>query len=97
MGSEGYLTNQFLVARTNQKNDEYGNDRFANRMRLALEIVRDTWQTCGRDYIIIFRLSLLDLVEGRSTWEEVRALAYAGGRMRDLPQHGHRLARGEDS
>ena len=67
MGSEGYLINQFRVARTNQTNDEYGGDRFANRMRMALEIVWDTWQTCGRDYIIIFRRSLMDLVEGGST------------------------------
>ena len=75
MGSKGCLINQFCVARTNQRNDEYGGDRFANRVRLALEIVRDTWQTCGRDYIIIFRRSLLDLVEGGSTWEEIKALA----------------------
>ena len=77
MGSEGYLINQFLVARTNQRNDEYDGDRFANRMRLDVEIVRDAWEVCGPDYTIIFHLSLLDLVEGRSAWEEVKALAQA--------------------
>ena len=55
------LINQILMARMNQRNDEYGGDRFANRMRLGVEIVR----------------SLLDLVEGGSTWEEVKALAQA--------------------
>ena len=63
------------MAQTNQRNDEYGGDRFANQMRLTVEIVRDMREACGRDYIIIFHLSLLDLVEGGSTWEEVKALA----------------------
>ena len=58
------------MARTNQRNNEYNSDRFANRMRLAVEIVRDTWEACGRDYIIIFRLGLLELVGGR---EHVRS------------------------
>ena len=49
MGSEGYLINQFLVARTNQRNNEYGGDRFANQMRLDVEIVRDTREACGPD------------------------------------------------
>ena len=75
MGSKGYLINQFLVAQTNQRDDEYGGDRFANRMWLDVEIVRDTREACGPDYAIISHLSLLDLVEGGSTWEEVRALA----------------------
>ena len=76
MGSEGYLINQFLVAQTNQKNDEYGGDRFANQTRLKVEIAQDTRVTCGPDYTTIFHLSLLDLVEGGSTWEEL-ALAQA--------------------
>ena len=67
MDSEGYLINQFLAAQTNQTNDEYGGDCFTNRIRLAVEIMRDTREACGPDYIIIFRLSLLDLVEGGST------------------------------
>ena len=75
MGSEGYLINQFLVARTNQRNDEYDRDRIANRMRLAVEIVWDAREACGPDYIIIFRLVLLNLVEGGITLEEVKALA----------------------
>ena len=74
MCSEGCLIiiNQFLVARKNQRNNEYDGDGFANRMR---EIVRDTREACGPDYIIIFRLSLLDLVEGKNTWEEAKAPA----------------------
>ena len=75
MGSEGYLINQFLVARANQRNDECGGDCFANRMRLDVDIVRDTWEACGPGYTIIFHISLLDLLEGGSTWEEVKVLA----------------------
>ena len=75
MGSKGYLINHFLVARTNQRNDEYEGGRFANQMRLDMKIVRDTWEVCGPDYTIIFHLSLLDLVEGGSAWEEVKTLA----------------------
>ena len=63
MGSKGYLINQFLMAQTNQRNDEFGGDCFANRMRLDVEILRDTWEACGPGYTIIFHLSLLDLVE----------------------------------
>jgi len=77
MGSEGYLINQFLVSKTNQRNDEYGGDSFANRMRLAVEIVTETRKACGLDFIIIFRLSMLDLVKDGSSWEEVKALAQA--------------------
>ena len=77
MGSEGYLINQFLVSKTNQRTDEYGGESFANRMRLALEIVDGTRKACGLDFIIIFRLSMLDLVKDGSSWEEVKALAQA--------------------
>ena len=59
------------MARANQRNDEYGDDRFANRTRLNMEIVWDTRVACSPDYTIIFHLSLLDLVEGGSAWEEV--------------------------
>ena len=99
MGSEGYLINQFLVAQTNQRNDKYGGDRFANQMRLDVEIVRDTQEVCDPDDTIIFHLNLLDLADGRSSWEEVKALALAGagGRRRDHSQHGHRLVRNKDS
>ena len=55
----------------------YDGDRFANRMRLNVETVRDTREACDPDYTIIFHLSLLDLVEGGSAWEEVKALAQA--------------------
>ncbi|MFN9799667.1 MAG: NADPH-dependent 2,4-dienoyl-CoA reductase, partial [Bacteroidota bacterium] len=74
MGSEGYLINQFIAARTNQRTDEWGGS-YENRMRLPLEIVRRTRAMTGDQFIIIFRLSMLDLVEGGSTWEEVELLA----------------------
>jgi len=77
MGSEGYLINQFLVSKTNHRNDEYGGENFENRMRLAVEIVKETRQACGLDFIIIFRLSMLDLVKDGSSWEEIKALAQA--------------------
>ena len=77
MGSEGYLINQFLVKRTNKRNDEYGGDDFRNRMKFAVEIVRQTRQAVGEDFIIIFRLSMLDLVEDGSTWDEIKLMAQA--------------------
>ncbi|KAL3817417.1 hypothetical protein ACHAXA_011046 [Cyclostephanos tholiformis] len=76
MGSEGYLINQFLASRTNRRTDEYGGS-FDNRMRLALDIVKETRRACGLDFIIIFRLSMLDLVNGGSSWDEITALAQA--------------------
>ena len=66
MGSEGYLINQFLAPRTNQRTDDWGGT-FENRMRFPVEIVRRTREAVGRDFIIIYRLSMLDLVEGGST------------------------------
>lgn len=74
MGSEGYLLNQFIAARTNRRTDKYGGV-FENRIRLALEIVKAVRNKTGSDFIIIFRLSMLDLVDGGSSWEEVVALA----------------------
>ncbi len=76
MGSEGYLINEFIAAQTNQRDDEWGGS-YANRIRFALEIVRRTRARVGREFIIIFRLSMLDLVEGGSTTEEVIELAQA--------------------
>ena len=76
MGSEGYLINQFLVESTNVRTDEYGGN-FANRMRLAVDIVRETRAACGRDFIIIFGLSMLDLVGDGSSWDEIKLLAQA--------------------
>lgn len=70
MGSEGYLINQFIVTRTNQRTDNYGGS-YENRMRLAIEIVRKTREAVGENFIIIYRLSMLDLVEKGSTWQEV--------------------------
>ncbi len=76
MGSEGYLINEFIAARTNRRDDEWGG-AYANRMRFAVEIVRRTRQRVGPRFIIIFRLSMLDLVEGGSTLDEVITLAQA--------------------
>ena len=76
MGSEGYLINQFLAARTNHRDDDWGGS-FENRMRFPVEIVRRTRLALGPDFIIIFRLSMLDLVEGGSSWAEVVQLAKA--------------------
>ena len=70
-GHRGLPHPPVLAARTNQRNGEYGGDRFANRTRLDVEIVRDTREACGPDYIIIFHLSLLDLVERGNAREEV--------------------------
>ncbi len=76
MGSEGYLLNEFIAARTNQRDDEWGGS-YQNRIRFPLEIVRQVRHRVGPNFIIIFRLSMLDLVEGGSTLEEVIELAQA--------------------
>jgi 2,4-dienoyl-CoA reductase (NADPH2) len=76
MGSEGYFINQFLVARTNRRSDRWGG-RYENRMRLPLEIVARTRAAVGPDFIIIYRLSMLDLVTEGSSWDEVVTLARA--------------------
>lgn len=76
MGSEGYLINEFVTLRTNQRTDEWGGS-YENRMRFATEIVRRTRERVGENFIIIFRLSMLDLVEGGSTLSEVIQLAQA--------------------
>ncbi len=70
MGSEGYLINQFIVKKTNKRADNYGGD-YANRMRLPIELVKQTREALGNDFIIIYRLSMLDLVDQGSSWEEV--------------------------
>ncbi|MCK0189130.1 NADPH-dependent 2,4-dienoyl-CoA reductase [Arenibacter sp. F20364] len=73
MGSEGYLINQFIAERTNKRTDEYGGS-YENRMRLAIALVRQTREAVGNEFIIIYRLSMLDLVEKGSSWQEVVAL-----------------------
>ncbi|MFT5520208.1 MAG: 2,4-dienoyl-CoA reductase (NADPH2), partial [Enterobacterales bacterium] len=70
MGSEGYFLNQFLALRTNQRDDDWGGS-YENRMRLPVEVVRRVREATGDKFIIIFRLSMLDLVEGGSSFEEV--------------------------
>ncbi len=76
MGSEGYLINQFIAPQTNHRDDDWGGS-FLNRIRFPVAIVRRTREAVGPDFIIIYRLSMLDLVEGGSTWDEVVALAQA--------------------
>ncbi len=76
MGSEGYLINEFLAPRTNHRDDAWGGDR-ERRMRFPVEIVRRTREAVGRDFIIVFRLSMLELVEGGSSWDDIVATAQA--------------------
>ena len=76
MGSEGYFINQFLAAHTNQRTDRWGGS-YENRMRLPVEIVRRVREAVGPNFIIIYRLSMLDLVEGGSNWDEIVTLAKA--------------------
>ena len=76
MGSEGYLINQFICQRANKRNDVWGG-HFQNRMRFPLDIVKKIRHFVGSDFIVIFRLSMLDLVENGSTWDEVVQLAKA--------------------
>ena len=74
MGSEGYLINQFIVKRTNRRTDGWGGS-YENRIKFPLEIVKRTREKVGSDFIVIFRLSMLDLVEGGSSWDEIVQLA----------------------
>jgi len=76
MGSEGYLINQFIVSHTNKRKDKWGGN-YANRMRFPLEIVRRIRQQVGSNFILIYRLSMLDLVKDGSSWQEVVELAQA--------------------
>ena len=76
MGSEGYFINQFIAAHTNRRTDCWGGS-FENRIRLPVEIVARTRQAVGRDFILIYRLSMLDLVPEGSDWNEVVQLAQA--------------------
>lgn len=76
MGSEGYFINQFLVTHTNKRTDEWGGS-FENRMRLPVEIVQAVREKVGPNFIIIYRLSMLDLIEQGSTWDEVVQLGKA--------------------
>ncbi len=76
MGSEGYLLNQFLCARTNQRSDRWGGS-IENRMRLPVEIVRQVRAKLGPNFILMYRHSVLDLVEGGNSWDEVVQVAQA--------------------
>ena len=74
MGSEGYLINQFIVKKTNHRTDDWGRD-YKNRIKLPIAIVKGIREKVGKNFIIIYRLSMLDLVEDGSTWDEVVILA----------------------
>ena len=76
MGSEGYLLNEFTSARTNRRTDAWGGDA-TRRMRFAVEIVRQVREACGPDFIVVYRLSMLDLVEGGNGWDDIVAQAKA--------------------
>ncbi|PLL12013.1 NADPH-dependent 2,4-dienoyl-CoA reductase [Tabrizicola sp. TH137] len=76
MGSEGYFLNQFLVTHTNRRTDDWGGS-YENRMRLPVEVVRQVRAAVGADFILIYRISLIDLVPDGSTWDEVARLARA--------------------
>ena len=76
MGSEGYFINEFLVNYTNRRTDEWGGS-YENRMRLPVEIVSRVREAVGKDFIIIYRLSMIDLIPGGSSWDEVVQLAKA--------------------
>ena len=74
MGSEGYLINQFLVSHTNKRKDNWGGD-YENRIRFPLEIVKRIREKVGKNFLIIYRLSVIDLIPNGSSWEEVLILA----------------------
>ena len=76
MGSEGYLFNQFLAGCTNQRDDEYGGT-FNNRMRISTDIVREIRNAVGKDFILMFRLSMINLILYGSSWDKITELAMA--------------------
>nr|WP_320135900.1 NADPH-dependent 2,4-dienoyl-CoA reductase [uncultured Amphritea sp.] len=76
MGSEGYFINQFIALRTNQREDDWGGE-YDNRIRFAVEVVKRVRERVGTNFIIIYRLSMLDLVEGGSSFDEVVTLGKA--------------------
>ena len=76
MGSEGYFINEFLATHTNHRTDDWGGS-YENRMRLPVEIVSRMREAVGKDFIIIYRLSMLDLIPDGQSWEEVVMLAKA--------------------
>ena len=76
MGSEGYFLNQFIAREVNHRDDEWGGS-YANRMKLPVEVVKRTRQKTGDNFVIIYRLSMLDLMDGGSTWDEIVELGKA--------------------
>jgi 2,4-dienoyl-CoA reductase (NADPH2) len=78
MGSEGYLINQFLVRHTNKRADAWGGS-YENRMRFPVEVVRAVREAVGQDFIIVYRLSMLDLIPDGSDWGEIVQVRGGGG------------------
>ena len=76
MGSEGYVVNQFIALKTNHRTDRWGKS-YKNRIRFPVEVVRRVREAVGADFILIYRLSMLDLVKNGSRWDEVVELAKA--------------------
>ena len=76
IGSAGYLLSTFLVEKTNQRTDQWGGS-FENRMRFSVEVIRRVREAVGRDFIVIFRIAAMDMLEGGMSWEEVALLAKA--------------------
>ena len=94
MGSEGYFLNQFLVTHTNRRTDRWGGS-YENRMRLPVEVVARVRAAMGPGAVLVYRISLIDLVPDGSTWDEVVALAKAVEAAGAIgPEHRDRLARG---
>ena len=90
MGSEGYFLNQFLVTRTNRRTDRWGG-AYENRMRLPVEVVRRVRAAAGADFILIYRLSMIDLVPEGSSWDEVVTLA------KEIEKAGATIIAGSDA
>lgn len=76
MGSEGYLINEFISSKTNKRTDQWGGS-YENRMRFPIEIVRRIREEVGENFILVYRLSMLDLVDEGSSWDEIKQLAVA--------------------
>ena len=92
MGSEGYFINQFIASHTNKRTDEFGGS-YENRIRLPIEVVKQVRDRVGPNFIIIYRLSMLDLIEDGSSWKKSFNWRKPLSRRGHDYQYGYRLAR----